>query len=272
MTAAAAERAVADLAPAEVHLLITVPNLEDQVPRAWLRYLLYSRGEDRYGGFLSGVIHNARQGRADSYFWSTEDPMLVATPWQDLVSPDHIHVITVPPGQSCVSPSVWCRLAAVIGVDHDAVELDVAAAPELTAQAAAVLRGINATASAKRLDNHAYQRWIRERLHGRVLAGTDGSPLRIPRSHLSWRTKEATDLAKQIANSGYDLLGSLDELTWFDTTVGRTNPDVLSPVELVEVEATAIADFAAELERERIAAGSFARRAARRLTRAVRHG
>jgi hypothetical protein len=265
-----AAHAAQDLSPAEVHLVVTAPNLEDQIPRAWLRYLLHSRGQDRYDEFLVGVIQNSRQGRHDSYFWSTEDPMLVAAPWRDVVSPDRIHVVTVPPGQSCVSSVVWERLAAVLGIRASALELTVPSEPDLSPAAAAVLRQLNTTASVRNLDGTGYQRWVRDRLHARVLTSFDGAPLRIPHSHLSWRTKEAMDLTKLIANSGYDVVGSLDELTWYDALVERAQPDRLPVLELVELEANSLGDFAAELERERLAAGRFARRAARRLAHAVR--
>jgi hypothetical protein len=271
LRAAQAALAVKDLAPATVRLVVTVPNLDDQLPHAWVRHLLYALGTESYREFVDGVVRNAGQGRAESYFWQTEDPMLLVRPWRAVVPADRVHVVTVPPAGANRSRSLWRRYAAVLGVDADAIDAGDLVPPQLSAPAAAVVRELNDTTSVRDLAPDAYDALVRRRLVTDVLAGDPGPRLRIPATHLSWRAKESLRTARRLADSGFDLVGSVDELTWVDEEAPRPDPDELPAATVATAEAEAFGAYLGRLHSDGLLRVSLPSKVVRRVRRAL-HG
>jgi hypothetical protein len=270
LRAAQAARAVEDLAPATVRLIVTVPNLDDQLPNAWVRRLLFGLGTESYREFVDGVVRNAGQGRAESYFWQTEDPLLLYRPWREVVPADRVHVVTVPPAGANRSRSLWRRYAAVLGVDADAVDAGDLVPAQLSAPAAAVVRQLNDTTAVRELSREAYEALVRRRLVADVLADDSAPRLRIPATHLSWRAKESMRTARRLADSGFDLVGSIDELTWVDDDAPRPDPDELPAATVATTEAEAFGAFLGRLDADGLLRASLPSRVARRVRRSLR--
>jgi hypothetical protein len=269
LRAGQAARAVEDLAPATVHLVVTVPNLDDQVPQAWIRHLLYARGIESYQEFVDGVVRNAGQGRDESFFWQTEDPMLLARPWRAVVPVERIHVITVPPTGPDRSRSVWRRYAAVLGIEADVLDQGELVPEQLSASAAAVLRRLNDTTSVRDLPQDGYELVVRRRLAA-VLAAEAGPPLRVPATHLSWRAKEAARSARRLADSGVDIVGSTEELTWVDRAAPRPSPDDLPASAVATAEAETFGAFLTGIHSDGLLRPSLPRKVVRRVRRSLR--
>jgi hypothetical protein len=264
-----AARAVEDLAPATVHLVVTVPNLDDQLPQAWIRHLLYARGIESYQDFVDGVVRNAGQGRDESFFWQTEDPMLLARPWRDVVPAERIHVITVPPAGPDRSRTLWRRYTAVLGLDADVVDPGELVPWQLSVSAAAVLRQLNDTGSVRDLPADAYEMAVRRRL-GAVLAAQPGPQLRVPATHLSWRAKESARAARRLTGSGVDLLGSTDELTWVDSAAPRPDPDGLPGSVVATAEAETFGGFLTAIHSDGLLERSLPQKVVGRVRRSLR--
>jgi hypothetical protein len=110
-------RAVASLAPAEVHIAITVRDLGSLLPAAWQEAV--KNGETRgWDEWVRLVVDRQSRQRSPQRrgFWRLHDTVPTVRRWAKHVPPAHIHVVTVPP-PGAPRDLLWQRWAELIGFD-----------------------------------------------------------------------------------------------------------------------------------------------------------
>ena len=112
-----AERAVASLRPAEVHVVITVRDMASLLPAEWQETVKH-RNARAWEDWLGDVIdrESVADDRRQWWFWRVHDTLAIARLWAQYVPPERIHVITMAPRGAGTS-LLWQRFASLLGVD-----------------------------------------------------------------------------------------------------------------------------------------------------------
>ena len=119
-----AQRVLTSLADAEVHVVLTVRDATAIIPSRWatevhngstVSWTAYTRGLRRALGVPG------RRGRLSPYptvrrFRQAQDIERILHVWERLVTPERLHVVTVPP-PGAPRRLLWRRFASVVGVD-----------------------------------------------------------------------------------------------------------------------------------------------------------
>ncbi len=116
-----ARRAVDQLRPAEVHLIITARALHRQIPAAWQQGVRGGRGLT-LETFVNQVRTRTRRG---VWFWTVQDVAAVANRWSHAGIPlENVHIVTVP--RDATEPTeLWRRYASVLGLDAESYDADI---------------------------------------------------------------------------------------------------------------------------------------------------
>jgi hypothetical protein len=221
-----AERAVASLQPAEVHLVITVRDMASLLPAEWQETVKHrnSRGWDEW---LADVIdrESVSADRRQWWFWRVHDTLAILDLWSEHLPAENMHVITAPPATAGTG-LLWERFATVLGVEPGIVDLSRARAntslglPEIE-----FLRRLNEQLSDE-VPDWFYMWNVKEAVAHQTLAAR---PVRgrlvLPADRLSWADATADALISGLRKSGYDLIGDLDELLPRVATEPGARPD-----------------------------------------------
>lgn len=266
-----ARRVLDDLAPAEVHVVLTARAYWLQFPAIWQEALKmsYDGGFDQ---FMAEAFAGERRG---AWGWSSQDLPAILTTWEGVVPADRIHVVTVPPPGS-PRDLLWRRWVATLGLDDRGFDLDVAYPNEsLGAAQAALLRQVKPYLSGPLTDGPTRHRWVRRYFGHEVLVPQKGDRFYPSDTHLDELQKRSREAVEAIRAGGYDVVGDLDELVVEGPTGERAHPDRVTDAELVQVAARAIEQMIRDMRemtlernkwRDRARSGSSARLGAR-----VRH-
>ncbi len=203
-------RDLLDLLPEhEIHVVVTVRDIARQLPSVW-QERVKSRITDPYDVFLDDVV---RRGPAAGQFWKVHDLPDVLGRWGDVVSPERVHVVTVPqPG----SPGglLLQRFCEVLDVDPERLDRDTGRSnTSIGMVQAELMRRVN-VALGERLpiDRPGYG-VVGKRLLGEdVLAAQDGVPPRLPRRMEAWCRETSEHWRSTIVERGYHVVGDLDDL------------------------------------------------------------
>jgi hypothetical protein len=263
-TPAQVATAMAAFADDEVHLVLTARDLARQIPAEWQENIKH-RGRQPFAKFMT-LIAQVRRTNPDVWFWRVQAIPDVLTRWGNGLSPDRIHVVTVPqPGGG--KDVLWKRFSGVIGIDPDAgyaesTDLN----PSLGIVESAVVRRLNKLLVGRGVPREVYVDLVREVIARDTLAKRP-DPIRAVLPEVRWPFVEAVtgDWLDWLEGAGVDIVGDLDDLRPQrpDFGVGTwLHPDK-PPADLVaeaalEALAAVIADIAPEHK-------SPVRRLARRL-------
>ena len=116
-----ARRIVSGLAPADVHVVLTVRDLRRVVPGVW-QTAARNGGIQPWPGFVRSLTQEPGDdpGRevvaARRHFRRTQDIARMLRTWGSIVGPGRLHVVTVPP-PGADPLELWSRFASVVGVD-----------------------------------------------------------------------------------------------------------------------------------------------------------
>jgi hypothetical protein len=239
LAAASAEqvrRAVSSLGPgAELHVVMSVRDLVRQLPAEWQENVKHRRTLG-YHDFLRRVTADEPAGSVPTWFWAVQDVPAVLARWGAGLPPDRVHVVTVPrPGAA--GTTLWERFARVFGLDPSAYDLSVVerANPSLGVAEGALLRLVNQRVNGVVANEH-YREFVRELLAHRTLARPEGAErIRLPHDVQEWAAERSERWATTLAERGYDVVGSLDDLLADPPLpVVGGDPDRVAPESLVE--------------------------------------
>ena len=246
-TRRAARRAVRDLQPAEVHLVLTVRDYQRQFPAVW-QEALKMNSDLSFDAFMDSVLRlpaarrrASRRTVGGGWGWRSQDVPAVLDRWGGTVPASRIHVVTVPPPDAPRS-LLWTRWCQALGIDDSSFDHDVHYANEsLGAPQAALLQRVKPHLTGDLNTGTVRHRWVR-RYFGHEVLVPQGGPRFAPRVHHAARLRELSqEAAEVITAGGYDVVGDVADLVpAVLPPEGGPHPDDVSESELLDVAAKAI--------------------------------
>lgn len=234
------ERAVADLQPAEIHVIVTVRDFERQLPAVWQERL-------KNGGIVSFARHFEQAVRDSTApadepagFWRQQDAVAIMQRWAAVLPANQIHVITVPP-KGASSELLWQRFAQVVGIEPSGCTFPESEAnTSLSPAQARFLRRINKSLG-KTLPRQVYVSVVKRQLSQRVADDESARNTGLTSEQRGQAEAWSAALAISVKDEGYDVVGDLADLVAPLSTAAPTSyDDVSSAAEaLIAVEVTA---------------------------------
>ena len=208
-----ADRAVSSLLPAEVHIVLTVRDVATLLPAEWQETVKH-RNARGWEDWLGDVIdrESADADRRRWWFWRVHDTLAILGIWSRQLPAEHVHVITTPPPGSA-SGLLWQRFASLLGIDPGGVDLTRARPnASLGMPETEFLRRLN-QALPDEVPDWFYMWNVKEAVAHQALADRPREGrLVLPASRDAWAKGRAEELIAALGDSGYDLIGDLDEL------------------------------------------------------------
>ncbi len=208
-----AERAVRSLQPADVHVILTVRDMATLLPAEWQESVKHRSGRG-WEDWLGDVIdrESPDPGRRRWWFWRVHDTLAILDIWSRHVPAERVHVITTPPRGSS-GGLLWERFASLLGVNPARADLSLARAnASLATPEIEFLRRLN-LALPREVPDWFYMWRVKEAVaHRDEAAPPPGGRLVLPADRDAWAKEQAEALIAALADSGYDLVGDLDEL------------------------------------------------------------
>lgn len=241
-----AARAVEEIG-APVDVVFTARDFLRQVPAAWQEELKLGNAVD-LGEFVETLDQPGK------WSWSTLDPAEVLTAWADVLPPERLHVVTVPP--SGAAPDLlWRRFAEASGFDPALGDLDVSDANEsLGVEAARLLELLGPELRSSLEVESAHwtvpYRWIRRYLAHELLVPVSGSRIGLDEA-MSARIRLRTDSSvRRVHESHWNVIGDLSDLS--AATVGPSDrlPTSVSEGELLAVALGLVPALLAEVRKQ----------------------
>ncbi len=260
-----AAKAIADLAPAEVHVIFNARDFVSQVSATWQEHLKY-----RFSTRLSDWDPEVRTGPHTEWSFQAIDPVGVLARWGRELPPERVHLLTVPRSGSAPD-ELWRRFAGIVGIDPDSCDLTVARPnASLGVVEAELLRRVNEHVDKPIRGAQETSRWIRGNLVQLVLSPRGGRRFGVSdrvADHLT--AVIAEEEIAQLQASGYDVVGDLDELRPTPRTgADLPHPDAVSDSALLEAATESMAKMLLVI-RERTMQRDSARAKVRRLQRSA---
>lgn len=235
LAAASARQAGQALEPieGEVHLVYSVRDLARQIPAEWQEGVKHRR-KLSYAEFLDDLCSDGPQSPPVQWFWSVQDWPDVLRRWGATLPPERVHVVTVPP-PGAPRDLLPDRFLALFEIDRGWVPTPGERANQsLGGAETTVIRAINSRLPARKLKGPHYRHLVRELLAHQTLAPRESGRIALPPNLDDWVRSTTDRWVSVLRESGYDVVGDLDELTpapagdWDD-------PDTADPEELLDV-------------------------------------
>lgn len=231
-----AARMVAELAPAEVHLVVTAREPVGLYSGGW-QESLKNRDARTMTEFAEAEVSESSMS---VWNWRTLDLRLVLERWAPTVPAERVHVLPLPPPGS-PRELLWQRYAGLLGLDPDSFDLSPTFPNESMGVAEAeTLRRVNL-----HLKDEDFERpfdrgvYIRTFLADERLA-TRGGERYWPTDPIVAECRERARAAvAHIEAAGYDVVGDVDDLLVPDVLEPRRSVDSVTEAEVAEV-ATAV--------------------------------
>jgi hypothetical protein len=232
-----AARMVAELAPAEVHLVVTAREPVGLYSGGW-QESLKNRDSRTMAEFAAAEVSDSSMS---VWNWRTLDVRLVLERWAPTVPAERVHVLPLPPPGS-PRTLLWQRFAGLIGVDPDSFDLSATFPNESMGVAEAeTLRRIN-----DHLKDEDFERPFDRGVYIRTFLADERLATRQGEKY--WPTEEivedcrsrAVDAVAHIEAAGYDVIGDVRDLLVAETLEPRRRVDSVTEAEVAEV-ATALA-------------------------------
>ena len=213
-TAQQVQRAASDVAPAELHVILTVRDFERQLPAVWQERLKNGGRISFDRHFEQAVEKEATRQGEPAGFWRQQDAVGILRRWAQTVPRDRIHVITIPqPGAP--GDTLWRRFAGVVGFDPDVIDLTTVQATgnvSLRPPQAKLLRRINT-----RLQDSLPPAVYRSVVKGYLTESASTTPIASATYGLTPDQRRTArrwseELREEIASGGYMVVGDPAEL------------------------------------------------------------
>jgi hypothetical protein len=223
-----------DFSPAQLHVVVTVRDLERTIRSMWQQELAMSRTWT-LAEFLTAVREPASgSATAGVRFWLRFDLDRILRTWASVVPPERIHIVVVPP-PGTPAGILAERFAEAIGLEPGVLTLpEEPVNTSVGIAEAEVLRRLN-SALGGRLDDRQYV-YLMKHVIRPALRQRSGVPIRIPKEDLEWIRERGCELADVLKSRPYHVVGDRSEL------VPPISDDADEPPE--GVQEAAIADAA----------------------------
>jgi hypothetical protein len=215
-----AQRAIAAFGPdAEVHLVLTVRDLVRQIPAEWQEHVKH-----RSTAHFDDFVDDLRREDPKTWFWQVQDFPDVLRRWGSTLPPSQVHVVTVPPAGQPTS-LLWERFAGLLGLDPATfTTTGLRANTSLGYEQAELLRRVNAGLGERLPLPGPYAPDVKSMFAERVLPKQPGTKLALAGDGLDYAVRRSEELARQLGEAGFDVVGSLDELVPDRSALGDPAP------------------------------------------------
>ncbi len=243
-------RVAADLAGAELHVVVTARDLGRQIPAWWQEWVK----DHHTSGFAETMDRQVLPGwdveTKKSAFWRSQDLVGVLDRWREAVPASRLHVVVAPP-PGADAQELWRRFAEAVRIPAGAdVGLGPRSNESLGVAEVALLRATNAALDGRLVQPHygpVVKHWFAES----VLSPRSS---RRPMLPADWqgRVEEMTARwTSWIAETGVQVHGSLDELRPTVAGVGVPDPDAVADEDIAALAPRVVADLLVEVARLR---------------------
>lgn len=226
-------RAVESLAPAEVHVVVTVRDLGSHLVATWQEDVKHGEAAAFADWYAAVSAHDESRWNL-AWYWQSADLPSVLDRWGSALPSGHLHVVTVPP-PGAARDTLWRRFARAVDLDPSTVDLSRAAwfNSGLGADSTALLRRLNATRS-DRLDQVAYEHLVKGLLAHETLSRYP-QPTRpgLPADLRALVEQRAQLWGDAVRTSGAEVIGDLTEL--LVTAPASTGPDDVADAAVLDV-------------------------------------
>jgi hypothetical protein len=194
----------------QVHVVLTVRDLARQLPSSWQQELKSGKtiGYDEYLRLLADY----QERGLTRHPWIQLDPATVLSRWQDLLPPEQVHVVTVPPRGS-PTDLLLGRFCSVLGVDPDTLTpQERASNTSLGTAQAELLRRVNGELSDEHRRRQVYGDVGKRYFASQVLGRQRGERILVPAQVRDWCVRVSEEQVATISAAGYDVVGTLEDL------------------------------------------------------------
>lgn len=238
-----ARRMVEQLAPAEVHLIVTAREPLGLFTSSWQESL-----KNKATTPLADYARTESDDPRAVWDWRSLDLGRVLERWSPAVSPDRLHLIAPsPPG----SPRelLWERFAAVLGIAPDTCDTSRGFAnSSMGLVEAETLRRVN-----ERLTgfNNARDRgvWLRSFLADERLVPRRGEPFWPAPEQVEDARQRGVRAVEMVRAAAYDVIGDVDLLLVPEDLPPRRRPESVTDAEVADVALDLVATLLGDLRR-----------------------
>ena len=226
---AQAARAVADLAPAEVHLVVTAREPLGLFTASWQESI-----KNRDTRTMAEYSRVEADDSGGVWNWRTLDVRRVLERWSPAFPVERVHLLPLP-GQEAPRRAIWDRFAGLIDIDPDSVDLTQSFPnTSMGVAEAETLRRMNAhlTDFNTAIDRGTY---IRTFLADERLVPRKGDPFWPAPDRVEEARERGKAAVAYVAEHGFDVIGDLDSLLVPDEIAERRTPDSVTDGEVAEV-------------------------------------
>lgn len=239
-----AARALGDLAPARVELVVTARDAVSAVTSMWSQSMKFRHTKS----LRDFAGDDGEDDPLDVWGWRTLDTAHVLQRWSADLAPSQVHVIAMPP-RGAPPDELWRRFAGVLGVDPTVVDATRAQPNDSLGLAETeLLRMLNARLSREQMSAERTARWVRGYLARDVLVPHGRERFLPPADQRVGLRRRAERIVEDLADAGYSVVGELADLLPGDDA-GRRSPEDVSTAELLDVAADTIVTLFAEVRR-----------------------
>ena len=220
------ERAVGSLGSAEIHIVFTARDIARQVPAEWQERLKH-RQVIPYRRFLRQIQAPGSSSPSARTFWQVQGLTGVLERWSRHLTPDRVHVVTVPqPGAP--HGELWRRFCRAVEVDPAwAPEDSPRRNPSIGVAQSMMLRKLNRRLRAVGLAHSDYSSLVRRLVvHETLASHPDDERLALPPQFRDWAEEVSETWCEWLVGSGVDVVGDLDDLrpVWPDPDDREARP------------------------------------------------
>ncbi len=228
-------RMVADLAPAEVHLVVTGREPLGLFTASWQESV-----KNRDTTKLADYSLSEAPDPTAIWNWRTLDIHRVLERWSPAFPRERVHVLPLP-GREAPKRLIWDRFAGLVGIDPDSVDLS-RSFPNAS-------MGVAETETLRRINAHlgAFQSgisrgtYIRTYLADERLVPRQGEPFWPDEDRISEARERGRSAVDYIAGQGFDVIGDLDSLLVPEEIPQRRTPDTVTDGEVAGVAVELVA-------------------------------
>jgi hypothetical protein len=203
-------RGLARVEPAEVHVVFSARDFGRQLVSDWQEHIKHKHTVT-LEQFVDDLIELGLDAPKPfgELFWGMHDASHVLRRWAAFVPPEQIHVVTVPQS-GAPADTLWRRFCAVTWLEPDLYDSETERAnPSMGVAETELVRRMNFDVQGMPAEN--YDPLVRKLLAEEILGGRS-ERLRLPTGRLEWVTARSRQLIAELAASGYDIEGDLDDL------------------------------------------------------------
>ena len=228
-TAEQAARVVADLAPAEVHLVVTAREPLSLFAASWQESI-----KNRDTTPMADYSTTESDDPNDVWNWRSLDLRLVLERWAPAFAPEHVHVLPLPGGDA-PRRLIWDRFAELVGIDPHSVDVEVSFPnTSMGVVEAETLRRMNSHLDGFRsaIDRGTY---IRSFLADERLVPRNGERYWPRDEQVADARERGRAAVAMVREQGFDVVGDLDALLVPDELAARRTPETVTDAEVAEV-------------------------------------